>query len=120
MSGVGGGGGLAMGVVPEGRDVRLVLRGALEAAAVRDAARRFEDALFLHPGRAVVVDMHGVTSVDGDAVTMVLGWISHAADERRTVRIVGAPEEVERRMRLVGIISAYGGYQAVRSSTQAR
>ena len=119
MSGVSGDG-FSLTAVPEGRDVRLVLDGALEAAAVRDAARRFEDALFHHPGRAVVVDMAGVTSVDGDAVTMVLGWISQAAKERRSVRIVGAPEEVEARMRLVGIISAYGGYQAVRSSTQAR
>lgn len=109
-----------MAVVPEGREVRLVLSGALVAAAVPDAARRFDDALFLNPGRAVVVDLHGVTAVDGDAVTMVLGWLRQASRERRDVRIEGAPEEIERRMRLIGIISAYGGYPMVRSSTQAR
>ena len=113
-------GDFSMQVAPEGREVRLVLAGAFEVADVRHAARSFDDALFLNPGRAIVVDMQGVTSVDGEAVTTVLGWLAQAKRERRSLRFVGTPEEIERRMRLLGIISAYGGYPAVRSSTQAR
>lgn len=101
---------LAMSADPEGRELRLRLAGALTVRGARDAERAFDDALYLNPGRGVIVDMSGVTSVDGDAVKMVMRWMCHAARERRSFRIVDAPEEIEGRMRLVGIISSYGAY----------
>ena len=76
----------------------------------RDLARSFDDALYLNPGRGLVVDMAAVTSVDGDAATLFLDWLRTAMRERRSVRIVDAPPPIEHRIRLLGIIAAYGGY----------
>lgn len=97
-------------VAQEGREVRLLLSGPLEVHHARDLARSFDDALYLNPGRGLVVDMAAVTSVDGDAATLLLDWLRTAMRERRSVRIVDAPPPIEHRIRLLGIIAAYGGY----------
>lgn len=108
--------GLHVRTAVDGRHVWLFLAGTLGIGAVRAVRVAFDDALYLNPGRDVAVDVAGVEGVDGEGVLALLGLVDAAARERRSVAIVGASDEVEAQMRLIGIISAYGGYQLARTT----
>lgn len=99
----------------DGRHVWLFLSGTLGIGAVRRVGVAFDDALYLNPGRDVAVDMADVDAVDGEGVLALLQLVGAASRERRSVAIVNASDEVQAQMRLIGIISAYGGYQLSRS-----
>lgn len=107
--------GFEVRTVVDGRLVWLFLAGTLGIGAVRHVRVAFDDALYLNPGRDVALDMSRVVAIDGEGVLAVLGLVDAASRERRSLAIVNASEEIAAQMRLMGIISAYGGYQLSRS-----
>jgi anti-anti-sigma regulatory factor len=74
-----------------GTCVQIVVRGALDAAAV-PALRAAEDGAHLSPGRVVLLDLCGATSVDTAVVHFALGLHGRAAARGCSLVVVARPD----------------------------